>query len=99
MATATRQGPSALETQLKQIVRDHPRTQVHPHSPSGPFVRAVMWSAAPGLLGQAYQEADGKGWTVRAFQLDIGQDSLVVEHPASMDAIPAAITRVLDHLT
>ncbi|MEU0242300.1 hypothetical protein ABZ234_31870 [Nocardiopsis sp. NPDC006198] len=91
-------GPSELEKQLKQIVEAHPRARLHPHSPSGPYVRAVMWSAEPGLLGQAFRQDDGT-WAVRAFVLAQGQDSLAVEHPPTMDAIAEAITSVIAHLT
>lgn len=54
MTTTT--GPSALEEQLKAIAAAHPWVRVHPHSPSGPHVRAVLWNADPGLLGQALWE-------------------------------------------
>jgi hypothetical protein len=87
-------GPSALEKQLKQIVRAHPQVRLHPHSPTGPYVRAVMWTAEPVLLGQALQESDGS-WLVRACHLPTGQDSLVQERPADMTGIPAAIDTVL----
>lgn len=87
-------GPSALEQQLKQIVRDHPRVAIHPHSPTGPYVRAVMWTAQVGIFGQAFQETDGT-WTVRAFVVFVGEDSLVVDHPADMASIPASIDTVL----
>jgi hypothetical protein len=87
-------GPSALEKQLKQIVRAHPQVRLHPHSPTGPYVRAVMWTAEPVLLGQALQEPEGS-WLVRACHLPTGQDSLVQERPAGIEGIPAAIDTVL----
>lgn len=88
---------SVLEQQLKQMIRDHPRTRIHPHSPSGPHVRAVMWTADHLVLGQVIREKDGS-WTVRAAHLPTGHDSLVVDHPTTQDAIPAAIDTVLSAL-
>lgn len=90
-------GPSALEQQLKQIIAAHPRARIHPHSPTGPYVRAVMWTAQVGILGQAFQETDGT-WTVRALSVFVGEESLVVDHPADMASIPASIDTVLDTL-
>ena len=91
--------PSTLETQLKQIANAHPQVKVHPNSPSGPHVRAVLWTAHPGLLGQALWEPDHQRWMVRAFVLALGQEeSLVVEHPETADGISEAITRVIDRV-
>lgn len=91
--------PSELEKQLKQIANAHPQVRVLPHPPSGPHVRAVLWSADPGLLGQALWEPDHQQWTVRAFVLDLGQDaSLVVAHPETADGITEAITHVIDRV-
>lgn len=88
---------SALEQQLKRIVRDHPAVRLHPHSPSGPYVRAVMWTAGPGILGQAFREKDGT-WVVRAAAPAAGEESTVVARPAGVDDVPAAITDVLVRL-
>lgn len=86
---------SQLEMQLKRIVQDHPEAVVHAHSPSGPYVRAVLWEADGHLLGQAFWEPDGQRWVVRCFDQKVGPDSLVVQNPASMRAISGAITEVI----
>lgn len=89
---------SALEKKLKKIVRDHPDVRVAPHSPSGPYVRAVLCQA-PGLLGQVVWEPDAEHWLVRAFPLDLGPDHQVDVHLTEESEIPAAITDVLDQLS
>ncbi|MFE0270451.1 hypothetical protein ACFWZ7_24860 [Nocardiopsis alba] len=87
---------SALEKRLKRIVDAHPRARVAPHSPSGPYVRAVLWQA-PGLLGQVVWEPDAGRWTVRA-RLLTEPDRQVAIHPATEDEIPTAITTVINHI-
>lgn len=87
---------SALEKKLKTIVTRHPQVQVAPNSPSGPYVRAVLWQA-PGLLGQVIWEPEAGHWTVRARLLH-EPDRQVEIHPATEDELPAAITRVINHL-
>lgn len=87
-------GPSALETQLKQIVADHLHVSVHPHSPSGPHVRAVMYYADD-ILGQAFWEPKQERWVVKAFHVPTGPASLVVRHPPNINSLAAAITTVV----
>lgn len=96
MSTTTRSGPSALEIKLKQIIADHPDVSVHPHSPSGPYVRAVMWTARAGLLkGQCFWDPDTSRWVVRAMALYDVLSAPTVVHPATEADIPAAITQVI----
>ena len=93
--------PSALELDLKRIVRNHPETVIHPHSPSGPYVRAVMWNAFTDgqiddrTLGQAFWCTDTNRWVVRAADLAAGEESVVVEHPADRSGIAPAMSRVI----
>ena len=90
---------SKLEKQLKAIVQAHPEAVIHPHSPSGPYVRAVMWTAADEkILGQAFWDTEHDRWVVRAFDFEVGDASLVVEHPASMGEIGATITEVIERV-
>lgn len=91
---------SELEIRLKQIITDHPETHIHPASPSGPYVRAVMWTAHAGLIkGQVFWDTDTSRWVVRAVKVyDVLSEPSTV-HPASTDAIPAAITDVISGLT
>lgn len=91
--------PSALELRLKRMIRDHPEAAVHPHSPSGPPIRTVMWTALADdqILGQAFWDTGAHRWVVRAADLRIGESSLVVEHPANFDHLASAITDVIDH--
>lgn len=90
--------PSALELQLKAVVHRHPDAVVHPHSPSGPPIRTVMWTAIDdeNILGQAFWCTDTNRWVVRAFDLTLGESSLVVEHPDDMAGLAPAISRVID---
>lgn len=90
---------SKLEKQLKAIVQAHPEATVHPNSPSGPYVRAVLWTAADEeILGQAFWDTTADRWVVRAAE-EAAQDPVVmVEHPASMGEISAAITRVIERI-
>ncbi|MFE1081739.1 hypothetical protein ACFW31_24655 [Nocardiopsis alba] len=90
---------SKLEQQLKRIVHQHPETNLHPHSPSGPYVRAVMWTANDDrILGQTFWDTETTRWVVRAFDVAYGEGSLVVEHPHGMTELSAAITRVIDRI-
>jgi hypothetical protein len=86
---------SKLEQQLKRIIRCHPEANLHPHSPTGPYVRAVMWQADPRILGQAFWEPETDRWVVRAFDLTVGESSLVVEHPQGMHGLGPSISRVI----
>ncbi|GHD23378.1 hypothetical protein GCM10007147_18530 [Nocardiopsis kunsanensis] len=94
--------PSALELQLKAIVHRHPDAVVHPHSPSGPPIRTVMWNAFidgqidDQILGQAFWCTDTNRWVVRAADLTVGESSVVTEHPHDFDHLASAITRVID---
>jgi len=88
---------SKLEKKLKKIVRAHPDIVVHPYSPSGSFVRAVLFCDQKELLrGQVVwdNETVPARWVVRAY-LEDPDGPLVVEHPASEGEIPGAITRVV----
>ena len=86
---------SALESQLKHIVGAHPWVRIHPNSPSGPHVLAVLWETEDGLLGQALWDKTGRRWVVRCFAQTAGDDSLAVENPESSEGISAAITSVI----
>lgn len=76
--------PSALELDLKRIARSHPDITVHPNSPSGPYVRAVLWTAGDNeqILGQALWSTNHNQWVVRAYDTEVGDTSLVVKNPA-----------------
>ena len=93
--------PSALEIDLKRIVRSHPRALIHPNSPSGPYVRAAMWTAGERerILGQALWSTEHNCWVVRAFDTTVGESSLVVLNPATKDDIHDAITEVIDRVS
>src|SRR5690625_7858665 len=76
---------SKLEKKLKKIVRAHPDIVVHPYSPSGSFVRAVLFCDQKELLrGQVVwdNETVPARWVVRAY-LEDPDGPLVVEQPAS----------------
>lgn len=92
--------PSALELDLKRIVRAHPEAVTHPCSPSGPYVRAVLWTAGDEnqILGQALWSTNHDCWVVRAYDTEVGDSSLVVKNPATMSEISDAITDVLDQI-
>lgn len=92
--------PSALELDLKRIIRAHPEATLHPNGPSGPYVRAVLWTAGDEnqILGQALWSTDHNCWVVRAYDTEIGDETLVVKNPASMSEIHDAITDVLDQV-
>jgi len=91
-------GPSVLELQLKQVIRDHPHTTIHPHSPSGPHSRTVMWLARGGLVkGQVFWEPAEGRWVVRA-KPTLNDDHVITVHPGTEDDIPSAITEVLAQL-
>lgn len=89
---------SALGAELRAIADAHPGVTVHPNSPVGPYVRAVLWTAKVGrrsLRGQALWEPDTGQWTVRAFDEALGMDSVEAIHLPHQDDIPDAITQVL----
>lgn len=90
--------PSALELDLKRIIRAHPEATLHPNGPSGPYVRAVLWTAGDEnqILGQALWSSDHNCWVVRAYDTEIGDETLVVKNPATMSEISDAITHVID---
>lgn len=88
--------PSALELDLKQIVRAHPEAAVHPYSPSGPYSRTVLWTAPEAIKGQAFWDTDHNQWVVRAYDTEVGDSSLVVVNPASKERISGAITEVIE---
>ena len=92
--------PSALELDLKRIIRAHPEAAVRHESPSGPFVRAVLWGAGEGgqIIGQALWDTDTNRWVVRAFDTTIGDSSLVVTNPATKEQIHDAITDVIEQI-
>lgn len=92
--------PSALELDLKRIIRAHPDATLHPNGPSGPYVRAVLWTAGDEnqILGQALWSTNHDCWVVRAYDTEIGDSSLVVKNPATMSEIHDAITDVLDQI-
>lgn len=95
MAT-TYSDASALELRLKQIIADHPEAHIHPASPSGPYVRAVMWTAHAGLLkGQVFWDTDTSRWVVRAMKVYDVLSAPTVIHPATEADIPDAITQVI----
>lgn len=92
--------PSALELDLKRIIRAHPEATLHPNGPSGPYVRAVLWTAGyeNQILGQALWSTDHNCWVVRAYDTEIGDETLVVKNPATMSEISSAITEVLEQI-
>ncbi|XKK37255.1 hypothetical protein HFP72_20500 [Nocardiopsis sp. ARC36] len=92
--------PSALEIDLKRIVRAHPTALIHPNSPSGPYVRAALWTAGDHdqILGQALWSTEHNRWVVRAFDTEAGGSSLVVVNPATKGDISNAITEVIDRV-
>ncbi len=91
---------SKLENDLKAIIRTHPGTDVHPHSPSGPYVRAVLWTAVTNdrILGQVFWDTSHDRWVVRAVDTTVGDASLVVFNPAARNEIPDAITEVIERV-
>ncbi|MFE9247088.1 hypothetical protein [Nocardiopsis sp. NPDC006938] len=92
--------PSALELDLKRIVHSHPESEVRYESPSGPFVRAVLWGAGDDgeIVGQTYWCTDSSRWVTRAFDTTIGEASIVMEHPATREDLSESITRVIARL-
>ena len=68
----TKNKQSVLGAELREIADSHPGVKVHPNSPVGPYVRAVLWTAKVNgcqLRGQILWDTnigDGR-WTVRAF--------------------------------
>ncbi len=89
---------SDLETTLKTLIHDHPEARLHPYSPSGPYVRAVMWAAEPDLIGQAFWEPENHQWVVRAVYGPSGEDSQVQDHPADMGGVAESISRLIADL-
>lgn len=96
----TKYKQSALGAELRSIVDAHPDVVVHPASPVGPYVRAVLWTANAGLLkGQVFWDTDTDRWVVRAMALYDVLGAPTVVHPESKADIPSAITSVINQLT
>lgn len=91
---------SKLERELKAIVRDQTKADVRFNSPSGPFVRAVLWRAGEReqILGQAFWDTTHDRWVVRAVDLEAGDHTLVIEHPGCMNDLAESIDRVIDRV-
>jgi len=97
----TKNKQSVLGAELREIADSHPGVKVHPNSPVGPYVRAVLWTAKVNgcqLRGQILWDPDGGPcrWTVRAFDEADPAGTLQVLHPTSKSSIPLAIHEVLD---
>ena len=92
---------SALGTELRAIVDDHPHVEAHPASPVGPYCRAVLWTALrtplPPLKGQALLDTDVEParWVVRAYNTFMGTDTTETTYPDSQADIPEAITDIV----
>src|SRR5690625_6919417 len=96
---ATKNKQSVLGAELREIADSHPGVQVHPNSPVGPYVRAVLWTAKVSgcqLRGQILWDPDGGPcrWTVRAFDEADPAGTLQVLHPTSKSSKIGKSTRL-----
>lgn len=94
---------SEVQVRLDQIVRRTPGIELHPYSPSGPFVRVVLWRTPDcKIRGQVgwYTDAEvGTAcWAVRAFHEQNPESTLTMERIASEKQGPGAIARVIDRV-
>lgn len=89
-------GQSPLEKQLKATIKAIPNIEVHPHSPSGPFVHAVLFTGPGGIVGNAHQTTPtpGSGWTARAFVSGVPR-SYQEAATADFHELPGLITQLV----